>query len=667
MKHRRYRRGVLVVANKKRDPLRFDPSRTGLLRRSFVARLMKSFALLRYAVRQLVVKEDAFGLKAATAQPLVGNASVGGEHYGTLDWAERRQLGIVRLPGRLIELQNIRQPNHFFCGASATFSVTSYFGVGARTQEETARILGTSVERSTHPEAIAGYLRSLGLQVEARFGLTLDDLSAYHRRGWPVICPVQDYNDRREPGALWDYGHYLCVIGRGFGYVFCQDSSIDNYKRIPAGDVPKHQEQEPDLSAPGRIMVRERDWLDNWHDVDQDGNRYVRFGIAVGPPLVGNAVPKECPLDPAECDEEEEVEGSATVEKRIGVKARSIILDNTRWRFHTDPAKLKAFQAWLKAQFGKDLTSPDAEELWRKYAEEGFKKGAARAFDDTRRAQKALAAGDQQKLDFYEGTRDEFLRSSFARPVAVEKIQLLAARSFAELDGVTDAMEQRMTRVLADGLVQGKGTAEIARDLDDELDIGRQRAETIARTEIIRAHAEGQLQALEDLGVEEVGVAVEFTVTEDEKLCPRCEALSGVVLKIEEARGLIPVHPNCRCAFIPANVGESEEGQKDTKKEIDAAAAEADVDLDVSRRRPQSILNQLRQLLGNEAMLVPEQEEGTPETDRDVRRRAKKGKIIGMPPRDVSEDVIKDQPGQEPLEEREDKARRDEEAPPRNR
>lgn len=743
MKQRRYKQGVLVVHARKRSPLRLDPSRTGAIRKAFVKELAKRFAKLKLALRKLIVDEDALGLKEAP-KPLVGNQS-------------------TPAPA-LLDVPDIRQPNHFYCGASATFAVTQFFQVGAKTLEETARILGTNVEQSTHPQAIIDYLTSLGLTVEPRGGMTVVDLAHYHARSMPVICPVQDYGNRREAGASFAYGHYLTVIGVGMGNrIFCQDSSIENVERVPGGDVPKYQEEDSDnIAEPGRIMVEPDRWMEVWHDKDIDGNKFIRYGIAVGKPgappgdtaglaldLLGGVVPadldrardvdfvtlplnvqgtncgncrfvdygysrstgeshgafcmhprvrfavndrcccalwdakgtlrhfedvtanveKECPLDPEECDEEQWIEGSSTRTKATGVQGHSIILDNTRWKFATDPAKLKRFAEWLRASFGKDLTSPDAEALWQRYAEEGFRKGAGRAFDDTRKAEKALTEGDQAKLDFYAGSREEFLRSAFGRPETVEKVQLLAARSFSELDGVTDAMEQRMTRVLADGLVQGKGPMEIARDLDDEVDIGRNRAEAIARTEIIRAHAEGQLDALENLGVEEVGVAVEFTVTDDEALCERCAALEGVVLKIEEAHGLIPVHVNCRCSFIPANVGEDDEGQKDTKRDIDAALAEADIDdVEVSTSRPQSILNQLRDLLANEAGEVPEQEEGAPETVEVVRRRARKGKTIGVLPPANDEDVIKaeGQVGPESLDKHVAKQDENEKAPPRN-
>lgn len=272
-------------------------------------------------------------------------------------------------------------------------------------------------------------------------------------------------------------------------------------------------------------------------------------------------------------------------------------LHNSRWAFATNPQKVKAFQQWLKQQLQFVVLGKSDEELWQRYTEEGFQKGQARAFDDTTRTEKALKAADE-KLDFYDGTRDQFLRSAFGQPVAVEKVKLLASRSFDEMEGMTNDMTLRMSRHLTDGLVQGKSPLDIAKALDDDLDIGRNRAEIIARTEIIRAHAEGQLEALELLGVEEVGVAVEWSTAGDDRVCPLCQPLEGIVLKVAEAHGMLPRHPRCRCAWIPANVGEESEPQKRSQKSIrEAIRTSVDRGNDsfdtadpVSAKRPVSIL-----------------------------------------------------------------------------
>jgi hypothetical protein len=43
------------------------------------------------------------------------------------------------------------------------------------------------------------------------------------------------------------------------------------------------------------------------------------------------------------------------------------------------------------------------------------------------------------------------------------------------------------------------------------------------------------------------------------------------VLKVNEAHGMLPRHPNCRCTFLPANVGELTAEQKRGKSRIEAA------------------------------------------------------------------------------------------------
>jgi SPP1 gp7 family putative phage head morphogenesis protein len=122
----------------------------------------------------------------------------------------------------------------------------------------------------------------------------------------------------------------------------------------------------------------------------------------------------------------------------------------------------------------------------------------------------------------------------------------------------------------------------------------------VARTEIVRAHAEGQLTAMEDMGVTDLGVAVEWDTAHDDRVCPKCADLQGIVVKTSEAHGLIPRHPNCRCSWIPANVGEGERGQTRGKGAIDEAITDSvggekttwvGADASIDRDRPESALN----------------------------------------------------------------------------
>ncbi len=242
---------------------------------------------------------------------------------------------------------------------------------------------------------------------------------------------------------------------------------------------------------------------------------------------------------------------------------------NKRFEFQTTSAQVDAFEGWIKERIDRGVLdgktrATASQGYWAAFQEDAYNRGAGRAFDDVRKP--ALLAGDRESVsDFFNGTKSEFLRQSFAHPVRVEKLKVLAGRVFTDLKGITEATSAQLSRQLTDGLARGENPHTIAKELTDTIDtISARRATVLARTEIIRAHAEAQLDTFEQLGVTELGVMAEWSTAGDERVCPLCQPLEGVVLKVQEARGLIPRHPQCRCAYIPANVGEP----KDDKTKV---------------------------------------------------------------------------------------------------
>lgn len=228
------------------------------------------------------------------------------------------------------------------------------------------------------------------------------------------------------------------------------------------------------------------------------------------------------------------------------------------WRFQTDSQKLASFQGWLQEQIDAEVLSVDAAgKPWTaKYVDSAYRKGVIRSYGEAHK--EAMA----ESPEFYRGKRQQFLESSFAQGERLSKLQFLATRSFEELRGITSVMAQQMNRILADGLAQGLGPATIARNLSKNITgITRQRALVLARTEIIAAHAEGQLDGFEELQVEKVQVMAEWSTAGDDLVCELCLPLEGAIMTVREARGMIPRHPNCRCAWMPANVGERAKSQ----------------------------------------------------------------------------------------------------------
>jgi len=238
-----------------------------------------------------------------------------------------------------------------------------------------------------------------------------------------------------------------------------------------------------------------------------------------------------------------------------------------RWQFATNDQKLDEFNRWLQTQIdSKVIALRGGSDIFSaKYVDSAYRKGLVNAFI-------AVKKKDMIKdPDYYKKSQAEFLTTAFAAPETVSKVKLLATRSYEDLKGMTNTMATQMSRTLADGLIHGRGAMAIARDLSKRVDISIGRARTIARTEIIFAHAQGQLDAFTELGVEEVGVMAEWSTAGDDRVCPQCEELEGVVMTVEEAQGLIPRHPNCRCTWIPANVNEKAKGQIKTARGIEAA------------------------------------------------------------------------------------------------
>ena len=252
--------------------------------------------------------------------------------------------------------------------------------------------------------------------------------------------------------------------------------------------------------------------------------------------------------------------------------AANSLVTNQRFAFQTSAEQTEAFRRWLANEVELQMFGTLEEQIkdawWRGYIEEGYKQGAGRAFDDTKRPYAKGYAQDESTSDFYRGTKEQFLRSAFAQPVSVDKVKLLAGRVYTDIKGVTDVVATKVQRSLTDGIIEGKSPREVGREMNDVLDAYKNQATTVARTETIRAHAEGQLDAMEKLGVEDVGVAVEWstsglgvTALGNPSPCPLCAPLQGIVMKVKEARGLIPRHPNCMCSLVPANVGEDTSGQ----------------------------------------------------------------------------------------------------------
>lgn len=219
--------------------------------------------------------------------------------------------------------------------------------------------------------------------------------------------------------------------------------------------------------------------------------------------------------------------------------------------FERPADKVERFMSWLteaqndgilEVQQGASMSSAARASWMNIYIASAYSKGVRDAANKMRKGGASIAESWTQRASF--------------RTIHADRLGLIYTRAYSDLDGITKVMDQQISRILAQGIGEGRGPLEIARQINERVDkIGITRARVLARTEIVSAHAEATLNSYEEAGLEGVEVEAEFTTAGDNAVCPLCEALSGKVFKISESRGMIPVHPNCRCAFNPVIVG----------------------------------------------------------------------------------------------------------------
>lgn len=220
---------------------------------------------------------------------------------------------------------------------------------------------------------------------------------------------------------------------------------------------------------------------------------------------------------------------------------------NTQYAFETDSRKVAIFQQRLQELINQGILSTDTADdgLSTVYVRSSYKKAVVDAF---------LAATSSAGLasDFYAGTQAQFLQEAFDSPIPLDRVQMLSTRTFENLKGITSQMSTDLNRIFADGIAHGRNPRTIAREIKNNVSgIDKKRALRLARTEVVHTYAEGSLDSYERLGVEEVGAKVEWSTAGDDLVCPRCAALEGQTFPIKKARGMIPLHPNCRCAWLP--------------------------------------------------------------------------------------------------------------------
>lgn len=134
--------------------------------------------------------------------------------------------------------------------------------------------------------------------------------------------------------------------------------------------------------------------------------------------------------------------------------------------------------------------------------------------------------------------------------------------------------EAKLTDILEQGIANGSSIADLEREIRANFgDFRKTQSERIARTETLRASAEGTLDAYKESGVVE---GQQWLTAMDERVCPYCEPMNGKIIGLSEnwfGKGdsyygtsdsplkfdfssvdTPPLHVNCRCDLLPVLV-----------------------------------------------------------------------------------------------------------------
>lgn len=123
-----------------------------------------------------------------------------------------------------------------------------------------------------------------------------------------------------------------------------------------------------------------------------------------------------------------------------------------------------------------------------------------------------------------------------------------------------DMLKNKIDTLLQQGMIQGKGARELAKNIRKEFNSTTFQAERLMRTELARVQIETQKESYNRNGFEE------YEFIANSGCCDTCQALNGKVFKVKKmmpGENAAPIHPNCRCSTAPYEDSEEYEAWLD--------------------------------------------------------------------------------------------------------
>lgn len=158
---------------------------------------------------------------------------------------------------KTLKFPELRQVYHWDCGANAIQSVLVYYGFDIR--EDVIMELANTNKRGTPIKGINIVAKKYNLSIKSG-KMTIDDVKKYIDKKTPVILLVQAWTKTKNVNWEndWVNGHYVVAIGYDSKKIYFEDPSACSRTYLSYDELQKR-----------------------WHDIDDNGKKYINWGVAI--------------------------------------------------------------------------------------------------------------------------------------------------------------------------------------------------------------------------------------------------------------------------------------------------------------------------------------------------------------------------------------------------
>jgi hypothetical protein len=133
-----------------------------------------------------------------------------------------------------------------------------------------------------------------------------------------------------------------------------------------------------------------------------------------------------------------------------------------------------------------------------------------------------------------------------------ERQGLRERRARNDAEGIAGYLEQRLLRTVAEALATPLSPRQLGLAASATVtSVGQARLLALVNSELTSSYADATLDAYDELGVQTVAIEAEWSALT--AACSFCSSQDGEEYALEDAYGVLPLHPGCRCDWVPVD------------------------------------------------------------------------------------------------------------------